>query len=435
VFSSGVYIGGVQFNTGEFRAVRLRVPYSASLDDDIMILKLELPTETPSQKLNFNRKIPLENSDVTVIGYGSDAEGTSTYQNLHETNLIVYSDANCTAIYKDLYPNFTFNTESYLCAGTPAGGRGDCEGDGGGPLYDTNKVQVGLVSFGIGCARPDLPSGYTRISNYQAWITEMICRYSSQPPSSCKSVAPSPSSLCFSGANMVEVQNVGPVWMSQLKVGDYVKSGQANQYTQVYGFGHHDHSQETEFLQIRFVNLLKAPLEISARHYVFIDTNDKQEKSSSMVKTASDVIVGDMLSGQKVQSIVKVKRHGIYAPLTQSGDIMVNHIRVSNYVEILPPSFGWNQNTIAHFVYYPQRLYCSFFLPMCQNEIQQNGYGSYTAIVLAIGAVIRFACGLLGNVMIHKLAGLFERTYPICVLVVLFLTACILFKCTGKCIQ
>lgn len=53
------------------------------------------------------------------------------------------------------------------------------QGDGGGPLVCEKNgqwYQVGIVSFGIGCGRRNVPGVYTRVSAYENWIEETILK-------------------------------------------------------------------------------------------------------------------------------------------------------------------------------------------------------------------------------------------------------------------
>ncbi|KAI4476995.1 hypothetical protein M0804_013175 [Polistes exclamans] len=66
-----------------------------------------------------------------------------------------------------------------MCAGHEEGGRDSCWADSGGPLMigsnpDGRTMVIGIVSSGVGCARPRLPGVYTRISEYISWITQQI---------------------------------------------------------------------------------------------------------------------------------------------------------------------------------------------------------------------------------------------------------------------
>ncbi|MEZ5999563.1 serine protease [Hyphomonas sp.] len=60
-----------------------------------------------------------------------------------------------------------------ICAGS--GGTDSCQGDSGGPLvartWEAGPVQVGVVSWGLGCARQDSPGIYARVSAYADWIS------------------------------------------------------------------------------------------------------------------------------------------------------------------------------------------------------------------------------------------------------------------------
>ena len=74
----------------------------------------------------------------------------------------IISDKTC----EDLYYAVWYDTDpSMICAGFPEGGKDACQGDSGGPLVYNDEL-IGIVSWGLGCARPDLPGVYTGTRPY-----------------------------------------------------------------------------------------------------------------------------------------------------------------------------------------------------------------------------------------------------------------------------
>jgi hypothetical protein len=72
-----------------------------------------------------------------------------------------------------------------LCAGVSGGGKDSCQGDSGGPIFNADGEQVGVVSWGIGCARASFPGVYSRVSGAIDWIESNACAWSCASPCVC----------------------------------------------------------------------------------------------------------------------------------------------------------------------------------------------------------------------------------------------------------
>lgn len=132
---------------------------------------------------------------VLVAGFGATAEGQSQAvgearsgerigmlsDDLMAAELRVSPLAACAAAYKALPADTGFRElaigKSNICASSPSI-RDACQGDSGGPLLIRGDyyslVQVGIVSFGYGCAVPGFDGVYTRVSAFTEWIGRVI---------------------------------------------------------------------------------------------------------------------------------------------------------------------------------------------------------------------------------------------------------------------
>ena len=152
----------------------------ATNDNDIALLHLVGPAPatlatavTADADLDKQYAVPL--GDAVVIGWGATAEGASTTPQLMRVWVDIQDSALCQANYQQVIPSIQIS-DNMLCAGLPEGGQDSCQGDSGGflgaPLGNGKYVQLGIVSWGVGCARPKLFGVYTRVGNYADWIKE-----------------------------------------------------------------------------------------------------------------------------------------------------------------------------------------------------------------------------------------------------------------------
>lgn len=87
---------------------------------------------------------------------------------LQKVTVPVWSNAQCRSKYGPHAPGGIL--ESMICAGQDS--RDSCNGDSGGPLMvnEGHWVQIGVVSWGIGCGKGQYPGVYTRVTSFLPWI-------------------------------------------------------------------------------------------------------------------------------------------------------------------------------------------------------------------------------------------------------------------------
>jgi secreted trypsin-like serine protease len=94
---------------------------------------------------------------------------------LQEVAVETVPTGQCSGHYAQLYPKSKFAIgPGQMCAGLDQSGHDACQGDSGGPLVVIDRqgcpLQVGIVSWGAGCAEAKNYGIYTRVSRYAEWI-------------------------------------------------------------------------------------------------------------------------------------------------------------------------------------------------------------------------------------------------------------------------
>jgi secreted trypsin-like serine protease len=191
----------------EVKDIRVREGYTNAAESghDIALVNLKTPWNGPLGRLSLSGTGEPTDATSYAAGFGALQSGAQppwkrgkngemiavSSATLQEVSLPIVPTQTCRAQYhaKPQYRNAKIGPEQ-VCAGYERGRKDTCQGDSGGPLvyYDENKcpTQIGVVSWGDGCAAEKAYGIYTRVSAYRDFILRHVpevARVGEQRPS------------------------------------------------------------------------------------------------------------------------------------------------------------------------------------------------------------------------------------------------------------
>lgn len=170
-------------------------PGTARLDpkNDIALIKLDRPWLGPLMAVSTApHEDPSSGARAFVAGFGRLSEGADMKFTTNPTGragsagsrFLMQGVTPLVEADRCRRPYPQHDPASQICAGYDKGGIDSCQGDSGGPLVALDRngeaYQIGVVSYGVGCARAvDAPGGggygvYTRLSHFAPWIASHV---------------------------------------------------------------------------------------------------------------------------------------------------------------------------------------------------------------------------------------------------------------------
>uniref|UniRef100_A0A8D2E1K0 Peptidase S1 domain-containing protein n=1 Tax=Sciurus vulgaris TaxID=55149 RepID=A0A8D2E1K0_SCIVU len=121
----------------------------------------------------------LHRSDCWVTGWGAIHENMVPLPppyRLREAQVTILNNSRCRDLFELPFQR-SFISFDMICAGAENGSADSCHGDSGGPLVcDLEGLwyQIGIVSWGVGCGRPNRPGVYTNVSQHFGWLWTLM---------------------------------------------------------------------------------------------------------------------------------------------------------------------------------------------------------------------------------------------------------------------
>ncbi|XP_062140055.1 phenoloxidase-activating factor 2-like [Drosophila sulfurigaster albostrigata] len=153
---------------------------SGTMFNDIAVLNLRTPLEFAKHimPICLPRQFEFPNIErCFVAGWGKEKFTSDTTRNiLRKVDLPILDNRRCQRKFRRTRLGRYFRLdESFLCAGGEKN-LDSCTGDGGSPLFcplvdhPGQYYQIGIVSWGLNCNYPNVPSAYANISHQLNWI-------------------------------------------------------------------------------------------------------------------------------------------------------------------------------------------------------------------------------------------------------------------------
>ncbi|XP_075053937.1 enteropeptidase [Mixophyes fleayi] len=145
-------------------------------DSDIIMMHLEFTVNytdyiQPVCLPEIQQEFPL-GLNCSIAGWGRLQSQGAIPTILQEANVPLISNEKC----QQQMPEYNI-TNRMVCAGYDEGGIDTCQGDSGGPLMcqaENRWFLAGVTSFGIGCAQPNRPGVYVRVTKFSDWIHNFL---------------------------------------------------------------------------------------------------------------------------------------------------------------------------------------------------------------------------------------------------------------------
>ncbi|XP_022693523.1 uncharacterized protein LOC111263045 isoform X2 [Varroa jacobsoni] len=165
-----------------------------TLDNDIALVKVLNPFNVNSSSISAACTVCLpgkqgsknpeqaaqgqegQSTRCTVTGYGALQEGGPVAMRVRQVELPMVEERTCVAQLSAATAKLFKLPASTFCAGGEKGNDA-CQGDGGSPMVcDMGGFYElkGLVSWGLGCGRQDVPGVYVKVSSFIGWINQII---------------------------------------------------------------------------------------------------------------------------------------------------------------------------------------------------------------------------------------------------------------------